>query len=79
MIRSAAAAGPRWGGAWALDISDNGVGLPGDWEEKRQSSLGLQLVTDLTRQLLGTMTIQATPGARFTLRFTPQASKEGVV
>ena len=62
-----------------LDISDNGVGLPGDWEEKRQSSLGLQLVTDLTRQLLGTMTIQATPGARFTLRFTPQASREGVV
>lgn len=59
-----------------LEVADTGVGLPDDWEARRQNSLGLQLVSDLTRQLRGTLTVMRAPGARFTLRFTPQAKED---
>lgn len=62
-----------------LDVSDNGIGLPPDWDKRRESSLGLQLVWDLTRQLQGTMTVAPAPGAHFTLRFTPLAARDGLV
>lgn len=62
----------------ALTVADTGVGLPADWEQRRDTSLGLQLVSDLVRQLFGTLTIDAGPGARFTVRFPADgpASKE---
>ena len=44
---------------WCLHVSDNGVGLPADFEARRMSSLGLQLATDLARQLGGTLAISA--------------------
>jgi PAS domain S-box-containing protein len=53
-----------------LQVSDTGVGLPADFEEKRGHSLGLQLVSDLTRQIGGRLEIA--PGATFTITFTPQ-------
>ena len=51
-------------------VSDTGVGLPGDFETKRGKSLGLQLVSDLTRQLGGRLEIGPGPGAGFTVFFT---------
>jgi len=54
-----------------LQVSDTGVGLPTDFDERRLGSLGLQLVTDLTRQIQGTLTIAGAPGATFTVAFTP--------
>ncbi|MDC8771795.1 PAS domain S-box protein [Roseateles albus] len=59
---------------WCLCVRDTGVGLPADFEEKRQASLGLQLVTDLSNQLGGTLVIDSVPGAgaRFNLVFTVQ-------
>ena len=42
---------------WRLRVSDDGVGLPADFEEKRKSSLGLQLVVDLARQIGGELLI----------------------
>jgi PAS domain S-box-containing protein len=47
---------------WRLCVSDNGVGLPPDFEARRNTSLGLQLVDDLSRQMSGTLAIQSQPG-----------------
>jgi PAS domain S-box-containing protein len=53
-----------------LRVSDNGVGLPADLAALQGRSLGLQLVTDLVRQLHGTLELSAPgPGAAFTITF----------
>lgn len=52
-----------------LVVRDDGIGLPATVHEQTFESLGLQLVGDLVRQLRGTLTIGAAPGASFTLRF----------
>lgn len=60
---------------WCLRVSDNGVGLPPDFEEKRKLALGMQLVGDLSEQLGGSLDIK-TPsgqGTQFSVRFTPMA------
>ena len=62
------------GPAVRLTIADNGAGLPADFEEARQRSLGLQLVGDLTRELHGTLDIQSARGASFSLTFVPRTS-----
>ena len=38
---------------WRLCVSDNGVGLPPDFDAKRQAKLGLQLAGDLAEQIGG--------------------------
>lgn len=62
-------------GRWCLRVSDTGVGLSPDFEDKRKASLGLQLVTDMSHQLNGTLVIDSVPGAgaRFSVEFTVQA------
>lgn len=56
---------------WRLCVRDNGVGLPADFESRRQNSLGLQLVSDLSQQLGGTLDNQSQPntGAVFAVVF----------
>ena len=54
--------GPSPAQAWRLCVSDNGVGLPPDFEQRRTQSLGLQLASDLARQLGGRLTIGPTEG-----------------
>lgn len=54
-------------GPVVLQVSDTGVGLPGDFDARRVSSLGLQLVTDLARQLSGELVTG--PGSAFTVTF----------
>jgi PAS domain S-box-containing protein len=56
---------------WRLRVSDDGVGLPADFEDRRKTSLGLQLVSDLARQIGGTLTIDSKPnqGVGFTVIF----------
>ena len=57
-------------GGWVrLRVSDTGVGLPADFEERRRQSLGLQLVSDLTRQLGGELQVGPAPLAAFEVRF----------
>ena len=52
-----------------LIISDNGVGLPEDFEE-RKGSLGMNLIGTLTNQLDGEYTFNSTDGGtKFTLEF----------
>uniref|UniRef100_B8HWB5 histidine kinase n=1 Tax=Cyanothece sp. (strain PCC 7425 / ATCC 29141) TaxID=395961 RepID=B8HWB5_CYAP4 len=56
-----------------LSVADDGIGLPPDLDCRQSSSLGLQLVHDLTEQLDGSLTIasaQSHPqGTCFTIRF----------
>lgn len=52
-----------------LSVSDNGSGLPADFDQKRLGSLGLQLVSDLARQLQGHLTIGPAPKAAFEVTF----------
>jgi PAS domain S-box-containing protein len=49
-------------GYWRVCVKDNGVGLPADFDVRRTQSLGLQLVSDLARQLGGHLDVQATDG-----------------
>lgn len=50
-----------------LQVSDDGAGLPADFASRRGGSLGLQLVSDLTRQLMGELEIG--PASTFTVTF----------
>jgi PAS domain S-box-containing protein len=56
---------------WRVRVSDTGVGLPENFEEKRKNSLGLALVTDLARQIGGELSIQPNQdkGVAFSLDF----------
>ncbi|HRV95179.1 MAG TPA: sensor histidine kinase [Anaerolineae bacterium] len=52
-----------------LIIGDNGVGLPPNVEVAESSTLGLKLVTSLTQQLIGTLTVQRKHGTTFIIEF----------
>jgi predicted ATPase/two-component sensor histidine kinase/GAF domain-containing protein len=52
-----------------LAVTDNGVGLPADFDVARAASMGLQLVHDLTQQLQGTIAVQRGCGTSFTITF----------
>lgn len=57
---------------WRLRVADNGVGMPEDFELSTLShltSLGLQLVFDLTRQLGGQLAIKVDTGTVFDIVF----------
>lgn len=60
-----------------LTVSDTGVGLPVDFEAKAGRSLGLQLVTDLVRQIRGSLVIKPGPGAEFVVTFTRVLEPDG--
>lgn len=57
-------------GRFRLVYSDNGPGLPEHFEVRKATTLGLQLVNDLTRQIGGRVHYQALKGAVFTIDFT---------
>ncbi len=56
-----------------LRVSDTGVGLAPDFEERRRHSLGLRLVANLASQMHGVLEIGPGPAAVFTVTFTPEA------
>ena len=57
------------GARWCLCVRDTGVGLPPDFETRRTQSLGLQLVSDLVRQINGDLSITSDHGAAFSITF----------
>ena len=59
------------GAALQLCVSDDGAGLPADFEARRGQSLGLQLVADLAQQLGGRLDIGPVPAAVFSVTFEP--------
>jgi len=66
---------PAIASPWLLRVQDNGIGLPADFAERSQQSLGLQLVGDLVQQLHGRLHIEPGPGAGFSVYFGIQPQK----
>jgi PAS domain S-box-containing protein len=56
-----------------MTVSDQGVGMPGDFNWETSKSLGLKLVLELSKQLDGQLEIGTPPGASFTVRFPTRA------
>jgi len=54
---------------YQLTVSDNGIGFPGKLDFRNTDSLGMQLVTDLTRQIRGALRMENDAGTRFTILF----------
>ncbi|MBF0500358.1 MAG: PAS domain S-box protein [Candidatus Riflebacteria bacterium] len=54
---------------YTLIIKDNGVGLPEGFDNNETSTLGLQLVTVLTKQLRGTLRINSDQGTEVIITF----------
>lgn len=52
-----------------LAVQDNGVGFPDDVDYKNTDSLGMQLITTLTEQLDGTVTLNSNAGTEFSITF----------
>ncbi|MBD1936981.1 PAS domain S-box protein [Microcoleus sp. FACHB-68] len=54
---------------YILLVSDNGVGLPSDFDLEQTDSLGLQLVFNLAEQLGGTINLKTDRGTEFQIQF----------
>lgn len=52
-----------------LTISDNGIGLPQDFDITEQNSLGMELVRGLAKQLKGQLNIESGNGLHIVIRF----------
>jgi two-component sensor histidine kinase len=57
------------GGQVVLAVSDDGVGLPEDFDHRTSTSLGLQLVNSLVSQLDGEITLEPGQGTGFRVTF----------
>jgi two-component sensor histidine kinase len=55
-----------------LIISDDGIGLPADFDIENAESLGLQLVTTLVTQISGELDIDISNGTKFSIVFKEQ-------
>jgi len=69
--RAVVVAFEREGSGFALSVSDDGPGLPADFDATTGSGLGMKLVVGLARQLGGELSIgrDERVGARLTVRF----------
>ncbi|REA61545.1 hypothetical protein DSL64_11270 [Dyadobacter luteus] len=65
-------------GTYALKYSDNGGGLPAEYDMARTKTLGLQLVNDLSRQVGGKVLYETNGGARFTINFTNREVRKNI-
>ena len=54
---------------YRLKISDNGCGLPQDFDPKQSGSMGMEIVDILTQQLEGRLSFQSLDGAQFIIEF----------
>jgi len=59
---------------YRLTVGDTGVGFPEDVDFRQTHSLGLQLVTTLTDQLDGEITLDRSGGTAFEIVFTVHKS-----
>ena len=56
--------------SFTLTVSDNGVGIPENFDLEKLDSLGMQLVTSLVDQLDGEFELKRNNGTEFIIRFT---------
>jgi two-component sensor histidine kinase len=64
-------------GLLEMDVHDDGIGLPADIEPDTTKTLGLNLVSILTRQLQGTLRIERNAGTGFHITFRNTAASPG--
>jgi len=57
-------------GRYQLQYSDNGPGLPANFDLRRATTLGIQLINDLSRQIGGNVKYEYNKGASFIINFT---------
>jgi len=57
------------GKKYSLDVTDNGNGLPKNFNLKRSKSLGLQIVQRLVKQLKGKISVTEDKGTKFNIKF----------
>lgn len=57
---------------WILRVKDDGVGLPATFDIKNFSSLGLQIISILNKNLHGELIVEGTHGASFTILIPKQ-------
>ncbi|XOV87999.1 MAG: two-component regulator propeller domain-containing protein [Pseudomonadota bacterium] len=57
---------------YLLEISDDGIGLPADFEPSSSTSMGMEIVSILTQQLDGRLRIDGSEGAKFEISFPRQ-------
>jgi two-component sensor histidine kinase len=57
---------------YELRVSDDGEGLPGDFDPEGSASLGLRLVSLLALQLGGQLRVTSSPKTTFSVRFSPE-------
>ncbi len=62
-------------GNYILIVEDNGIGFPPHFDRDNSSSLGMQLVSSLTRQLDGELVISNTDGAHIEVTFPAGSNK----
>jgi two-component sensor histidine kinase len=60
-------------GHQTLEVRDDGIGLPPDFDARKAKSLGLQIVDSLCRQLHGSHTFSTDGGSVFTMTFAEAA------
>lgn len=60
----------------SLTIIDNGIGLPAGFNFEKNTSLGLQLVKSLVKQLNGEIEIKTVGGVEFKISFAEDATKK---
>ncbi|HWQ66831.1 MAG TPA: response regulator [Methanospirillum sp.] len=61
---------------YIMSVSDNGRGLPKDFDVRTVKSLGTELVSRLTHQLRGDIKISGDPGTTVTVRFNEAPGKK---
>lgn len=59
-----------------LEVSDNGCGLPEDFNSSKSSSLGFQIVETLTKQLGGSLSVNSESGTRIEVSFPLQDEED---
>lgn len=64
------------GGLAKLTVSDNGVGLPDDFNLVKEYSIGMWIVGELIKKLGATLESKPGTGTRFTLSFTSEVDEE---
>lgn len=54
---------------YILEVSDDGIGIPEEFEVEKSDSLGMMLINSLTYQIGGELEIERSPGTTFRIKF----------
>lgn len=60
-------------GVITLAVRDNGIGLPGGVDFETATTLGMELIGELTKQIKGTVSVISDGGTAYTIRFKGEA------